>query len=183
MQRVHWADPDLTNTRGLGFQIWRSGEKTFVGHGGSCPGYQTHLLLHPETKIATVFMSNAQGVNSQQFAQRLYDIVGPIVVAAAKAKGPAPAAPAASLSAYVGSYTSTFSGTETAVVLWEDGLAMLPMPTTEPMTALTKLRKTGEHTFRRVRKDDALGETIVFEMGPDGKALRYIVHSNPYNRR
>jgi CubicO group peptidase (beta-lactamase class C family) len=183
MQRVHWADPDLNNTRGLGFQIWRSGEKTFVGHGGSCPGYQTHLLLHPETKIATVFMSNAQGVNAQQFAQRLYDIVGPVVAAAAKGKGPFPAAPAASLSAYVGSYTSTFSGTETAVVLWEDGLAMLPLPTTDPMTALTKLRKTGEHTFRRVRKDDALGETIVFEMGPDGKALRYIMHSNPYNRR
>ena len=183
MQRVHWADPDLDNTRGLGFQIWRAGEKTFVGHGGSCPGFRTHLLLQLDTKVATVFMANAQGVNSQLFAQRLHDIVGPAIVAAGKEKGPAPAGPDTSLSAYVGSYASTFSGTETAVVLWEDGLAMLPLPTTDPMTALTKLRKSGENAFRRVRKDGALGEAIVFEMGPDGRAVRYIQHSNPYNRR
>lgn len=45
-----------------------------------------------------------------------------------------------------------------------------------------KLRKTGEHTFRRVRKDEALGEEIVFEMGPDGRAARLEWHSNLYRR-
>jgi len=85
--------------------------------------------------------------------------------------------------AYAGSYASTFSRTETAIVAWDDGLAMLPVPTTDPMGSLTKFRKTGEHTFRRVRDDGALGEPIVFEMGPDGKALRYVQHSNPYERR
>jgi hypothetical protein len=37
-----------------------------------------------------------------------------------------------------------------------------------------RLRKVGAHTFRRVRKDGALGESIVFEMGPDGKPIRYV---------
>ena len=60
---------------------------------------------------------------------------------------------------------------------------MLSLPSTDPMNALAKIRKVGEHTFRRVRKDNELGETIVFEMGPDGKALRYVQHSNPYERR
>lgn len=40
---------------------WRSDEKTFVGHGGSCPGFRSQLLLKPDEKIATVFMANAQG--------------------------------------------------------------------------------------------------------------------------
>jgi CubicO group peptidase (beta-lactamase class C family) len=185
MQRVHWIDPDFTNSYGLGFAVWRSGDKTFVGHGGSCPGFRSQLLIKPDERVATVFMANAQGVNASQYAQRLYDIVGPIVAQAVKEKEQekAPQVADASLDAYVGSYTSTFSGTETAVVRWEDGLAMLPLPTTDPMTALSKLRKVNGHTFGRVRKDGALGEPIVFEMGPDGRALRYIQHSNPYDRR
>lgn len=185
MHRVHWIDTDFTNSYGLGFAVWRSDEKTFVGHGGSCPGFRSQLLLKPDEKIATVFMANAQGVNATQYAQRLYDLVGPIVAAAAKEKkmGLEPEAPDSSLSAYLGSYASTFSGSETAVVLWDDGLAMLPLPTTNPVTALAKIRKVGDHTFRRVRKDGVLGETITFEMGPDGRALRYVQHSNPYERR
>jgi hypothetical protein len=64
-----------------------------------------------------------------------------------------------------------------------EDLAMLPLPTMDPMAALMKLRKVGEHTFRRVRKDGELAEPIVCEVGPDGKALRDIQHSNPYDRR
>ncbi len=134
-------------------------------------------------------MTNAQGVDARLYTQRLYDIVGPVVAQAAKEKDNekegerTPKAPDPSLQAYTGSYASTFSATETAVVLWEDGLAMLSLPTNDPMAALTKLRKVGEHTFRRVRKDQKLGEPIVFEMGADGKAVRYVQHSNPYDRR
>ena len=31
------------------------------------------------------------------------------------------------------------------------------------------MKKTGENRFRRIRKDETLGEEIVFEMGPDGE--------------
>jgi len=41
-----------------------------------------------------------------------------------------------------------------------------------------KLKKTGEHTFRRIRKDESLGEEIVFEMGSDGRPTRFTHHSN-----
>jgi hypothetical protein len=182
MHRVHWIDPDFTNSYGLGFAVWRSGEKTFVGHGGSCPGFRSHLLLKPDEKLATVFMANAQGVNASQYAQRLYDIVGPALAAAAKEKDKAPPVPDPALTAYVGSYASAFSSTETAVFLWEDGIAMLSLPNPDPVPAIAKIKKVGDHTFRRVRKDERLGEPIVFEMGPDGKALRYVLHSNPYDR-
>jgi hypothetical protein len=40
------------------------------------------------------------------------------------------------LDVHIGSYASTFSETEAAVVRWEDGLALLPLPTNDPMTAL-----------------------------------------------
>jgi hypothetical protein len=60
---------------------------------------------------------------------------------------------------------------------------MLSLPNTDPVPAISKIKKVGEHTFRRIRKDESLGEPIIFELGPDGKAQRYIVHSNPYDRR
>ena len=38
MQHVHWMDPDWKTSWGLGFSVWRYGDTTMVGHGGSCPG-------------------------------------------------------------------------------------------------------------------------------------------------
>jgi hypothetical protein len=50
------------------------------------------------------------------------------------------------------------------------------------MRGLTKWRKTGPHTYRRVRPDDELGETMRFEVGADGKAVAYWLFSNRYVR-
>ncbi|HEV8366138.1 MAG TPA: serine hydrolase [Gemmatimonadaceae bacterium] len=192
MQRVHWVDPDFETTWGLGFTVWRSDNKTFVGHGGSCPGFRTQLLLKPDEKIATIMMANALGVNPSVWAQRVYEIMSPALRAAAKPAGAAAvsttgSAPPpvmtydASLDRYLGTYGSTFGG-ELAVVRWEDGLSILSLPTMDPVRSLMKMRKTGEHTFRRVRRDEALGEEIVFEMGPDGKPTRFRQHQNYYAR-
>ncbi len=180
MQRVHWVDPDFETTWGLGFSVWRNEGKTFVGHGGSCPGFRTHLLLKTDENVATIFMTNAQGVNAGDFAQRIYDIVGPAIKEAIKSSSPAKQ-PAFDTSRYTGSYETGFAG-ETAIVEWEDGLAALSLPTANPMRGLTKLKKVGEHTFRRIRSDESLGELITFEMGPDGRAARLIWHSNQYRR-
>lgn len=190
MHRVHWVDPDFETTWGLGFAVWRSENKTFVGHGGSCPGFRTHLLLKPDEKIATIVMANALGVNPGLWTQRAYEIMGPAMRAAAKPASAAPVAatgssPApvvtydASLDRYIGTYGGSFGG-ELAVVRWEDGLSILSLPTMDPLRSLTKLKKTGEHVFRRVRRDEALGEELAFEMGADGKPTRFRWHQNFY---
>jgi CubicO group peptidase (beta-lactamase class C family) len=182
MHRVHWVDPDFGTYWGLGFSVWRDAEKTFVGHGGSCPGYRTMLALQPESRVATVFMANAMAVSSGAFAQRMHDIVAPAVAAAKDTTRRVPP-PDTTLLRYTGSYSNAPWSGETAVLEWEDGLAMLSLPTMDPVKALVKLRRVeGEHTFRRVRKDGALGEAIRFEVGPDGRATRYWQHGNPSPR-
>ncbi len=47
MQRVQWMDWDWSVARGLAFGVYRVGERTFTGHGGSCPGFNTRLFLDP----------------------------------------------------------------------------------------------------------------------------------------
>jgi hypothetical protein len=124
-----------------------------------------------------VFLANAQGVNAGQYAQRLYDIVAPAVRAAAKEKEkPKPADPG--LRRFAGTYDAQPWDGEVAVLPWEGGLALLYLPTTEPVKDLIKLKQVGENTFRRIRKDETLGEEVVFEMGADGRAKRFIRDSN-----
>jgi CubicO group peptidase (beta-lactamase class C family) len=176
MHRVHFVDPDWETTWGLGFEVWRNDGKTFVGHGGSCPGYRTQLLLKPDEKIATITMTNAIDADAAALAQQAYAIVAPAIKAATSDSGKAkPADPA--LEPYLGTYASSFGG-EMEIVRWEGGLASLFLPSENPLRALAKYRKVGEHTFKRVRRDGELAEAITFDIGPDGRATR--VRSN-YN--
>ena len=171
--------------RGLGFQVWRDNDKTFVGHEGSCPGFQSQLLMQPEDKVATVFMVNAQGFDfqhTQPYAQRMYDIVAPAISAATK-EGDKAKQPDPDLERYLGSYESLpYFGGEMAVVRWADGLAIIPLPTMEPVKSLIKLKKVADHRFRRIRSDENLGEEVIFELGPEGKATRFIWNNNYFPR-
>ena len=177
MQRIHWVEPDFQTLWGLGFRIWKNDAVFLAGHEGSCPGFRSALLVAPADGVGTVFLANAQGVDSPAWAMRLYDIVAPAVSAAVKSPGDAKA-PDPTLSIYAGTYDAQPWAGEVLVFPWEGGLAMLELPTMSPVKNLDKLRKTGEHRFRRVRKDGELGEEIVFVMGPDGKPERFTQHHN-----
>lgn len=177
MHRLHWAEPDFETIWGIGYAIERENNKVFVGHGGSCPGYRTALLLMPEERIATVFMANAQNVEAEGWAKKIYDLVAPAIQSASKEQGKGKA-PAAELRRYAGTYSDQPWGGEVAVVPYEEGVILLGLPTMEPAKELMKFKLTGPDTFRRVRKDETLGEELVFEMGPDGKPVRYKHHSN-----
>jgi hypothetical protein len=181
MQRVHWVDPDFGTHWGLGFTVSRSNGHTFVGHGGSCPGFRSQLLIEPREKIAAVFMANAQGVDTNGFVTTIYNMFAPALRAAAKDSAGKAAVRDTTFARYLGNYATGFAG-EVAVIEWEDGLATVGLPQMSLVSSITKLRKTGEHTFRRVRSDDELGEALVFEVGSDGRATRIIWNSNIYRR-
>jgi CubicO group peptidase (beta-lactamase class C family) len=176
MYRPHFVDPDFETFWGVGFATWKEGANVFVGHGGSCPGFRTALTLDPEKKVGVAVLANASGVNTGRYAKVLYDIVSPSL----KKSDADPSA--ASLAMYAGSYDSFPWDGESLIVVWGDGLAQVDMPSMEPMKNMERLRKTAEHTFRRVRADGALGETYRFELGPDGKVTKLWVHSNSYPR-
>ena len=68
------------------------------------------------------------------------------------------------------------------MISWEGGLAVIGLPTTNPLESLTELKHVEGSTFRRIRDDETLAEEFVFELGPDGEVLRMKVHSN-YSER
>jgi CubicO group peptidase (beta-lactamase class C family) len=176
MQRVHWVDPDWKTTYGLGFYVARVGESTLIEHGGSCPGYYSQVAIEPKSKLGVVVLSNAIGTEVDLYVEQAVALIGPAVKAARDDRdGLSERDP--ELDRYVGVYDSDWG--QEAIVRWEDGLAMLSLGTRNPVKGLEKLKKTGEHSFRRVRKDDeSLGETVVFEVDEHGVVTRFLQHSN-----
>jgi len=176
MHRVHWVDPDWETTWGLGFVVVRAGDSTMVGHGGGCPGYISQVMLQPSAKLAVIVLSNAIGTEVRLFVEQGFKLVGAAVAAAlAKPGGPPERDP--ELDRYVGIYDSEWG--QMAVVRWGEGLAAVQLNSRTPAAGIEKLKKVGEHTFRRIRKDDgSLGQTVVFEVDADGRVLRSRQHSN-----
>jgi len=109
--------------------------------------------------------------------RRAYEVMAP-ALAAARDTAQKGALPNAEFTKYVGAYSEMPWGGEVAVIPWKGGLAMLYLPTDDPLGDLTELKHITDHTFRRVRKDKALGEEIRFDVGPDGQVTRLWQHSN-----
>ena len=177
MQRVHFIDPGWETTWGLGFEAWRDDGKTFVGHGGSCPGYRTQLTMRPDEKIATITMVNAIDADAEGLARQAYNLLAPAIKAAQDTSVRAQPVADAGLDQYLGTYAGSFGG-ELEFVRWEGGLASIFLPTENPARAITKYKKVGEHTFKRIRRDGELAEAVTFDIGPDGRATTFRSNHN-----
>lgn len=186
MHRVHWLEPDWSVAWGLGFAVWKGEDKRFVGHGGSCPGYRTHLAIQPEKKISTIFMSNAMGVNPNFHTQKMFEIMAPAIEQAEKDMESAGKEESKETSPewekYCGIYDAAPWGGEIAVLMWKGELAMLSLPSRDPLEGLVKLKHKEGNVFQRVREDEELGEAIRFEVDDSGKVTRMWWHSNYRNK-
>ena len=68
------------------------------------------------------------------------------------------------------------------MVIREGELAVLSLPGGDPLGSLSKLKKHGEHTFRRVLADKELGEVIRFELDEQGRVTKKWRHGNYSDR-
>jgi CubicO group peptidase (beta-lactamase class C family) len=176
MQRVHWVDPDWKTTWGLGFSVREVDERTMVGHEGGCPGYRSTLDIDPHEKQAFIVMINAVGVSPYKYSTGMRDVLKEATENTKKEKV------AVDLEAYAGHYDSQPWWGETAVLPWQGKLAVFGLPSENPAKRLILLKHSEGDTFRRLRKDETLGEEVVFERDVTGKVVRMWQHSNYQNK-
>lgn len=173
MQNVHWTDPDWERTWGLGFQVTKSEDGSkWIGHGGSCPGYRTILQLNPKTKLAYSVMINASGTDPQKYVRGMDGILSKVKDTSKKDTIDY------DLGDYIGFYSTQPWGSEVYISTWEGKLVLLDLPSDSPANAMTYFRYIKDDTFRRIRNDDELGETLVFERDYDGQIIRYKRNGN-----
>jgi CubicO group peptidase (beta-lactamase class C family) len=172
MQQVHWTDPDWKVTRGLGFGVYKGPNgSTWVGHGGSCPGYRSTLQLDLKNKMAYTVMINAGGTNPNRYVNGIHGILN-------KVKAPKNEGTKANLKDYVGYYDPSPWGSEEYIGTWDGQLVMLGLPSRSPADGLSFYKHIEKDTFRRVRDDEKLGETVTFQRDTAGQIISYEQHGN-----
>jgi CubicO group peptidase (beta-lactamase class C family) len=172
MQRVHWVDPDWQTTWGLGFSVREVDGGTMVGHSGGCPGYRSILNIDPHKKQAFIVMINAGGVSPNKYARGMRDILKKATDKDKEEKA------GVDLEPYSGHYDAQPWWGETAILPWQGKLAVFGLPSENPAKSLTLLKHIEGDAFRRLRKDETLGEEWVFERDKTGKVIRMWQHSN-----
>jgi CubicO group peptidase (beta-lactamase class C family) len=177
MHRVHWLSDDWSSGRGLGFSVWRQGERTLVGHGGWVAGYRTQIAFDPDAKIGVIVLTNSDEGGPAAYVREAFELLAPALERAAvqeKAR-----VTAENLERYVGTYHDP-SGWLTDVLLMNGGLVMYGHsypPSTDPKDELVELTPVAEHTFR-MTGENGNGELVTFEMRPNGRVGRVKVGAN-----
>jgi CubicO group peptidase (beta-lactamase class C family) len=171
MQRVQFTDPARDGSWGLGFVVERDGDKTYVGHDGSCPGYNTVVLVRPDsdTVVAAMTTDNRviwnEGVEIHQLLDARRDH---------SFKGASPAK--VQLEDYAGRYMDNVWSNEQVILPWNGGLVMLDLPSSNPSDSLRFLKPLGSDRFRVMARDGSEMHVITFKRDPAGKILNYEEH-------
>lgn len=109
-----------TAGHGLGLELYRDGDRVYVGHGGSMPGYVAFVAVHRRSGTGVLAFANAYGLRTGSigaFARRLLGTVLDIEPAAVQPWRPA-AAPPAAAAELTGVWWWMGRGYE---VSWDDG--------------------------------------------------------------
>jgi len=86
MHRVRSVEENWTSGTGLGFDITRIKDRTYVGHGGGYPGNTTQTLIQLDDKMGVVVLTNTNDSNPSDIARQLIVTVGQAVAKASAAK-------------------------------------------------------------------------------------------------
>jgi D-alanyl-D-alanine carboxypeptidase len=86
MHRVRSVEENWQSGTGLGFDINRINNKTYVGHGGGYPGNTTQTLIQLDDKVGVIVLTNTNDSNPFDIARELMATVGDAVAKAAPPK-------------------------------------------------------------------------------------------------
>jgi CubicO group peptidase (beta-lactamase class C family) len=132
MHRVHWLAPTWDAGWGLGFNILRIGGKTYIGHGGSVPGYRTTLRICVEDRVAVIVFTNADDGEPIKYVEKAYQWIAPGLADKTAEKPPR------DLSRYTGKFRNRWGDTE--VIQYNGELIMITPQLPDPMAEYTTLK-------------------------------------------
>ena len=175
MQRPQWVEADWQGGWGLGFYVEHKKDRDLVGHSGGYPGYVTRTLISPKEKIGVSVLTNALDGDPHLIAERVITWLAPAMKTAVK--GEPAVEPDPGWARFEGTYRDLWGDFH---VLYLDGKLKLVDPTVpDPKEEAFTLEPAQENSFiLRGPGGGAIGETVRFELGVDGRAVRVKVGEN-----
>jgi CubicO group peptidase (beta-lactamase class C family) len=159
MHRVRSVEENWMSGTGLGFDISRIRDKTYVGHGGGYPGNTTQTLIQLDDKLGVIVLTNTNDSNPSDIARQLLATVGQVVVRAAASKPSTSWDP--SWTRFAGLYRGR--GGDSQVVLLNRKLVIIT-PNAPNVDNPISLEPLGEGRFRFAASTGggAVGEVVRF---------------------
>jgi D-alanyl-D-alanine carboxypeptidase len=169
MHRVRSVEENWMSGSGLGFDINRVNNRTYVGHGGGYPGNTTQTLIQLDDKVGVIVLTNTNDSNPFDIARQLMVTVGQAVAKAAPAK-PVTVAWDPSWARFAGLYRGR--GGDSQVILLNKRLVLIT-PNAANVDNPTTLEPLGAGRFRFVAPTGGgvVGEVVRFVEEP-GKPMR-----------
>jgi CubicO group peptidase (beta-lactamase class C family) len=161
MHRVRMLENNWSRGNGIGFAVTRNRDRTYIGHGGSYPGYITHTLIELSGKVGVVVLTNAQDGDASGIATQLMNTVG-AAVAKAAATAPEKVRWDPAWSRFAGLYRGR--GGDSHVVALHEKLVVIN-PEGANLDTPTELEPLGDGTFRYVAPVGG---------GPVGEVVRFV---------
>jgi len=180
MHRVRVLENNWTQGNAIGFAVRKAGDKIYVSHGGSYPGYQTNTMLWPDGKVAVIVLTNADDGNPAALATELMNTVGQAVARASSKPAPTPTWDA-SWSRFAGRYRGPNGGDSRVVEL--NKRLVLISSTAATLDNPIQLQAVGDGTFRYVAPAGGgpVGEIVRF-VEENGRVTRMISGDNYADR-
>jgi D-alanyl-D-alanine carboxypeptidase len=159
MHRVRSVEENWMSGTGLGFDISRIKDRTYVGHGGGYPGNTTQTLIQLDDKVGVIVLTNTNDSNPSDIARQLMATVGQAVAKASAAKPKTVWDP--SWARFAGLYRGR--GGDSHVVLLNEKLVIIT-PNAPNVDNPITLEPLGEGRFRFVAPTGggAVGEVVRF---------------------
>lgn len=175
MQRIHWLNEKRGSHYGIGYDIWKVGDKQIVGHGGAFSGFITRIGMDLDAKIGVAVLTNAldplavilvNGVFST-----LHHFAQPGALRASRRR--------VDLARYEGCFSSRWG--DTIVVQVGRRLIAFAPQNDRPMDDSVVLRPIGGHAFKIATGSEFgyLGENAVFGFDRRGKLAGLTWGPNP----
>lgn len=154
-----------TAGHGLGPQLFRVGERVYVGHGGSMPGYVAHLAVHRRSRTGVIAFANAYGLTGTSIRTVSLEALTAVLDAEPVAAPPwvPGAAPSGEAAELCGRWW--WMGQEHGVTADGDELVLdrVAMPSAEP----SRFVREAPDRWRGVAGDNA-GEVLAVLRTPEG---------------
>ena len=169
MHKIYWFD----NVKyGLGFRILDFDNENWVGHGGSCPGYRSQLLINPDKKIAYSVMINSGGTSPTKYIEGIHEILSKVKTLKGMEIN--------KFKELTGSYNTQPCNGETYVQSWGEQIALVSLPSDNPYLRLYK--NVDNDIFKRILPNNKLGEELEILRDNDNTIIGYKTHQNIYKR-
>jgi len=172
MHKIHWDDESISVTRGLGFGVYNLDGESWVGHGGSCPGYRSQLYISPDLGIAYSVMINSSGTSPTKYIRGIHRILSKVNLNKGDEIN--------KFKEFEGKYISQPWVSETYVQSWGGDLALISLPSDEPYLSLYK--HVGGDIFKKILSNNDLGQELEILRDENNNVIGYKTHQNIYKK-